>query len=246
MKKIGGIHTFEDKAFLRRATHASLAVIAGGFVVAVVWWLTLGALSDATGVAMWPFELTTAFGGLGSRMMGADSGSVQMNPLWWVLLAVVTLASLVVHELVHGFFFRQFAPAGSHISFGANLKLGMLYASAEGIIYTRQQYLVIAVAPSIVVTLLLLAIGIGLKWPLWTIIVVTAHLSGCTGDWGYVRTIMRDTSITHCEDTSWGVEFYGDECAEMDEDAEGAAPIAPGENSAAGKGFSVVDGGKSA
>ena len=244
MKKIGGIHTFEDKAFLRRATHASLAVIAGGFVVAVVWWLTLGALSDATGVAMWPFELMTAFGGLGSRMMGvADVGSVQMNPLWWILLAVVALASLVVHELVHGFFFRRFAPSGSRVSFGANLKLGMLYASAEGIVYTRQQYIVIALAPSIVVTLLLLAIGIGLKWPLWTIIVVTAHLSGCTGDWGYVRAIERDPSITHCEDTSWGVEFYGD-------DAE--APTTPDAKSSdetgvsTDKGFSVVDGGKSA
>ena len=248
MKKIGGIHTFEDKAFLRRATHASLAVIAGGVIVAVAWCVLLGMLSQVTGVITQPFELTVALGRLGARLIGTDPAAAHANPIWWISIALVTLGALVVHELVHGFFFRQFAPAGSHVSFGANLKLGMLYASAEDIVYTRQQYLVIAIAPSIVVTLLLLAIGIGLKWPLWTIIVVTAHLSGCTGDWGYVRAIMRDASITHCGDTSWGVEFYGDECAEMDAgaDAVADATATPTEKPAGAKGFSVVDGGKSA
>ena len=265
MKKIGAIHTFEDQGFLRRAAHASLAVIAGGVVAAVLWYALFEALSGATGVAVLPFELPVALGAVGARMVGANPVTAHVNVMWWVSIALVTLAALVVHELVHGFFFRQFAPAGSRVTFGANLKLGMLYASAEGILYTRQQYTVIALSPSIVVTALLLAIGIGLKWPLWTIAVVTFHLSGCTGDWGYVRAILRDRTITHCEDTSWGVEFYGDECAGMGEDGvsasdEGASGPAPSgadggadssdasapSDPAASKGFSVVDGGKSA
>lgn len=263
MKKIGAIHTFEDQGFLRRATHASLAVLAVGVVVAALWYVALKALSGAVGVAVQPFELPIALGALGARLVGANPDTAHVNAMWWVSIALVSLAALVVHELVHGFFFRQFAPAGSRVTFGANLKLGMLYASAEGILYTRQQYVVIALAPSVVVTALLLAIGIGLKWPLWTIAVVTLHLSGCSGDWGYVRAILRDRTITHCEDTSWGVEFYGDECVELDDAGVGAgedkgvepvvaapvvpdAPVAPAEKSAADKGFSVVDGGKSA
>ena len=179
--------------------------------MAAGWYVTVGILGRATGVTVPPFELTTALGSLGAQLTGADSASAHSNPLWWVSIALATVVSFVVHELVHGFFFRQFAPPGARVTFGANLKMGMLYASAEGIVYTRQQYLVIAVAPSIAVTLLLVAVGIGLKWPLWTIVVATAHLSGCTGDWGYMRAILRDPSITHCEDTSWGVEFYGEE-----------------------------------
>ena len=265
MKKIGGIHTFEDRAFLRGITRASLAVVAGGVAAAAAWGVGLDALGRAMGVPMPPFELGTALGGLGARLMGVAPGSARFNPLWWVSIALVTVASLAVHELVHGFFFRQYAPAGSRVTFGANLKMGMLYASAEGIIYTRQQYLVIAMAPSIVVTLLLVMVGIGLKWPLWTIIVATAHLSGCTGDWGYVRAILRDPSITHCEDTSWGVEFYGEDVLGLDA-PKGNAPLeertaadatvgdagsgasvpepASSGASAAAKGFSVVDGGK--
>ena len=220
MKKIGAIHTFEDRAFLNGITRASIAVLVAGVVVAAGWYVAVGILGRATGVTVPPFELTTVLGGLGARLTGADSASAHFNPLWWVSIALVTVVSFVVHELVHGFFFRQFAPPGARVTFGANLKMGMLYASAEGIVYTRQQYLVIAVAPSIAVTLLLVAVGIGLKWPLWTIVVATAHLSGCTGDWGYMRAILRDPSITHCEDTSWGVEFYGDECVESDEARE--------------------------
>ena len=35
------------------------------------------------------------------------------------------------------------------------------------------------------------------------------HLSGCVGDWYYVRTILRDRRIVACEDTSFGVRFFG-------------------------------------
>ena len=253
MKKIGEIHTFEDQVFLRRVTRTSLAVIVGGVVAAALWYAVFKALSSVTDVAVQPFELPVVLGAIGARMVGANPDAAHINVMWWLSLAFVSIAALAVHELVHGFFFRQFAPTGSHVTFGANLKLGMLYASAEGILYTRQQYVVIALSPSVVVTALLLAIGIGLKWPLWTIVVVTAHLSGCSGDWSYVRTILRDRTITHCEDASWGVEFYGDECAELDADADKDIAVdAPGasassaKNPAANKGFSVVDGGKSA
>ena len=43
------------------------------------------------------------------------------------------------------------------------------------------------------------------------------HLTGCAGDWGYVHELRADPLITHCEDTSYGVCFYGD-----DEDCDAA------------------------
>ena len=110
----------------------------------------------------------------------------------------------------------------------------MLYASAEGVVYGRAQYLTIALAPSVVVTLLLMAVGLGLRWPLWTILVVVVHLSGCTGDWGYVRAIVRNPAIAFCEDTSYGVAFYAEGRADADRGpgahlglVDGGATVAP-------------------
>ena len=209
MRKNSDIRTFEDRRFQTSMARASIAVVAGGVAVGVLWGVGVGTLSASSGVAMEPFE--------------------SPSPAVWALsLAAAVLASLALHELVHAFFFRRFAPPGARVTFGANLRAGMVYASAEGVVYTRDQYRVIALSPSIVVTALLIAVGIGLKWPLWTIVTATAHLSGCTGDWGYVARIDRDPSIKWCEDTSWGVRFYG-------EDLEDAPA-----------GFSVVDGGKGA
>ena len=226
MKKIGGIHTFEDQVFLGRITKMSLAVAVAGMLVAAGWFLGVRALSSGFGVEVLPFE-PAAFGGLVGMLEGAGAPRLSAKLAWLISLPVAVTLSLVVHELVHGFFFKQYAPPGAHVTFGANWKLGMLYASAENIVYTRQQYLVIAVAPSIVVTFVLVAIGIGLKWPLWTMVAATAHLSGCTGDWGYIRAIRKDLSITHCEDTSWGVAFYGNDVPTMAEmPAPSAAPVA--------------------
>lgn len=193
MKKIASIHTFEDDSFHAWMVRGSTATIVAGLVVAVAW----RALSACPGFPLPAFEPID-------------------GPAWMLALAAGVVLPLGVHELVHAIAFKAFAPAGSRVSFGANWKLGMVYACAEGVVYTRRQYEVIALAPTIVVTLLLVACGLHLAWPLWTIMTVAVHLSGCTGDWGYIRAIRRDGSIAYCEDTSWGVQFYS-----ADEEGDG-------------------------
>lgn len=209
MRKIGDIHVFEDEVFLRSMRRASAAVALAGLGAAALWGLAMVALHGVFGAPVVPFELGAVLGSLGNRIMGVASAQ-GFKIWWWILLAVVPVASLGLHEFVHAFLFKQYAPPGTHVAFGSNADMGMLYASAEGVLYTRGQYLVIALAPSIVVSLLLIAVGVGLRWPLWTFIVVTAHLVGCTGDWGYVRAILKDPAIAYCEDTSYGVAFFGD------------------------------------
>ena len=197
MREIGEIHVYDDRAFLRWASRASVVVLLLGCVAAVAWCALVAAVGAAVGRELAAFEI--------------GWGTLFSRPGWWVALVVGVVLSLAVHELVHGFFFRQFAPADAHVTYGANWKRGVLYASAEGVVFTRRQYEVALIAPTIVVTCGLLFIGIGLKWPLWTIIVATLHLSGCTGDWGYLARMRRDPAITHCEDTSFGVRFLSDQ-----------------------------------
>ena len=86
----------------------------------------------------------------------------------------------------------------------------MLYACAEGIVYTRRQYLIIALAPTFVVTPLVVAAGLACGCPVAGAFAAVLHLTGCAGDWGYVHELRADPLITHCEDTSYGVCFYGE------------------------------------
>lgn len=194
MRKIGCIHTFEDERFRSWMVRASVAVLVAGAVVAVVWLV----LSMVAGAPVPALELAGVFGG------GPDAHPVA----WCVAMALGVVLPLFVHELVHALAFKALAPSASHVSFGADWGLGMLYACAEGVVYTRRSYLVIALAPTVVVTLLVALAGAMLAWPLWAIATATVHLAGCTGDWGYALAIHRDRSIAYCEDTTWGVQFY--------------------------------------
>lgn len=208
MSRIGGIHTFEDKRFLSNTARMSGVVFAGGAALAVVLFVALGALA--------PTALDPAFRGL--WVPGGGSGASEA--LWLLGIGVGSLASLVLHEAVHAVFFKVFAPHGAHVTFGVNWKLGMLYACAEGIVYPRRRYIVIALAPSIVVTAVALAAGWISGDPLGGFAVAVTHLAGCTGDWGYLSAIRANPRIAFCEDTSWGVAFYDEHGPSRVEDEE--------------------------
>lgn len=197
MRRIGDIHTFEDRALQRWMTRASFAVLGATAVLSVGLMVALGACAP---------------GALDRPLAGV----LGIAPLawfalcgWFAAFAVATFALLAVHELVHAALFKLFAPRGVRITFGANWKVGMLYACAEGVVYTRRQYLVIALGPSVAVTAAVLAWAIAAGCPVLAVGIAGVHLCGCTGDWYYVRTILRNPAVTHCEDTTWGMRLFG-------------------------------------
>ncbi|MDY2777639.1 MAG: DUF3267 domain-containing protein [Collinsella sp.] len=200
MRRIGGIRTFEDASFLKGAARLSVMVALAGGALCALWLVGLGLGC--------PIAPSIEFAAGGSA------------PVWrWNLsLFAIVVLSLVAHELVHAIAFRAFAPKGTKVRFGADWRLGLFFACAEGIVYTRRQYLAIALAPSVVVTIALIFAGALLQWPLWGLLASVAHLTGCTGDWAYARAILGDRTITHCEDTSWGVCFYADDGRDSDLD----------------------------
>lgn len=185
-----GIRVFEDQAFLRAIYRAALAVTVLGVVLGALWFGLLRPL--VPGIA--PTEL-------------AAMGSFDAWIPWLLGMALVLALAFMAHEGVHAIFFKLYAPQGARVGFGANWKLGMLYACADGIEYTRRQYQSIIAAPSVLVTAVLLALGACLGYPVAGYALAVLHLSGCTGDWGYLVEIARDPSITGCEDTEWGVRF---------------------------------------
>lgn len=106
-------------------------------------------------------------------------------------------------------FFKLLAPAGAKVTFGANRETAMIYACAEGVVYSHRRYMAVCLAPTVVVTTAF-ALGFAFSgYPLLCYLAAGLHLSGCVGDWYYVRTILRDRRIVACEDTSFGVRFFG-------------------------------------
>lgn len=198
MRKIADIRTFEDRALLRWISRAS--ALAFGIGV-----LATAGLTTALRIFM-PSALDPALAGL----LGVRAFSSAFMLGWLVALAVASMVALLAHELVHALFFKLFAPSGARVTFGANWGAGMLFACAEGIVYARRRYLAIVIAPTVVVTALVLIIGAAFGTPVLGCAVAVIHLCGCAGDWYYVRTIRRNPAIAYCEDTTWGVRLFGE------------------------------------
>lgn len=187
MNEISNIHAFEDEDFLHACFVWGMVVLGAFAVCLVPVFMLLGG----------PADLDAAEAGGWTTVVG-----------WMVGVAAVSAASFAVHELVHAVFFKLLAPAGAHVTFGANRETAMIYACAEGVVYSRRRYMAICLAPTVVLTVTF-ALGFALSgYPLLCYLAAGLHLSGCVGDWYYVRTILRDRRIVACEDTSFGVRFF--------------------------------------
>lgn len=188
MNEISNIHAFEDEDFLHACFVWGMVVLAVFAVCLVPVFMLLGG----------PADLDAAAAGGWAAVAG-----------WMVGLVAVSAASFAVHELVHAVLFKLLASAGAWVTFGANRKTCMIYACAEGVVYSRLRYVAICLAPTVVLTAAFVLGFAFSDYPLLCYLAAGLHLSGCVGDWYYVRTILHDRRIVACEDTSFGVRFFG-------------------------------------
>ena len=225
MKEISNIHAFEDEDFLHAVVRVSGVVAVAGLVLGVALFGFAGVGCEFLGGGAGGAAAGTA-AGAGMVASGAAAGAAAkaggvitaaggaggaVSPVVWLLCTVAAcIAAFALHEGVHAVFFKLFAPRGSRVTFGANWETAMVYACAEGIVYTRRQYLMVSLAPTVFVTALLAAIGWAGGYALACYVVAVIHLTGCAGDWVYSWRIFRDRRIRACEDTSWGVRFLGE------------------------------------
>src|SRR5699024_10483257 len=122
--------------------------------------------------------------------------------LWGTLIFVV---SIPIHELCHGLFFKRLSSSGK-VTYG--FSKGMFYATNPGVIYTKKQFFVIALAPFVMVSagyILLYFLGVP-STILWVVFIV--HTSACVGDFWYIYEMLKQPAITHCEDTDVWITFY--------------------------------------
>jgi len=133
-------------------------------------------------------------------------GTTVWGGLWWLginILAYVLV--LPLHELVHALAFLFW---GGKPHFGAKLPLA-LYCGAQDQLFRRNQYLVIGLAPLVVITLV--GIVLTLFAPVLASYLLFAQLgniSGAAGDVWTVMRLLRQPSNVVVEDTAVGYRVW--------------------------------------
>ena len=116
-------------------------------------------------------------------------------------LALVLLI-LPLHELTHGMFIARY---GHKPTYGIKLMKGVLYATADGALFRRNEYAAVAMAPFVVISLVLLALSLIVPAGIavWLMFAATINATGAVGDfWMTYKTLQYppDSLVLDVED----------------------------------------------
>lgn len=129
--------------------------------------------------------------------MGSIEGRIDL--LHILLILALPIASIVLHELVHGFFLWLFTRERPR--FG--VKGLFAYASSPGWYIPRNQYIVVALAPFVLITLV--GIGCLMLLPqlaiLPLVLVLATNAAGAVGDLAITGWILTRPPVTYVSET---------------------------------------------
>jgi hypothetical protein len=135
----------------------------------------------------------------------AFAGVVFALPdLLFVMIGFVVF--IVLHELIHGVFFWIYSR--SRPRFG--LRGGYAYAAAPGWFFPRRQYLVIALAPLVLLSILgMVFVAVAPIGALYaTLFGMVANAAGAVGDMWIAFKVIRERRNIVVEDLGDGVNFF--------------------------------------
>ncbi len=161
-------------------------------------WSVVGVLVTIFGLALFAIPTLIQHGA---------SVSIRIGLIEVLLIIALTVLLAVMHEAIHGLVMLGF---GARPTFGAVMVarvMPVFYATSVGHRFTRQQYLLVAVAPAVLIS----AIGFALCFAgltAYLIAPLALHLGGCVGDGGAVLRLMREPPGTFCEDLKDGIRFF--------------------------------------
>ena len=130
--------------------------------------------------------------------------SIDLPRYFLMLLGMAILITL--HELIHGAFFKRYYSGKVQYRFH-----GFAFsASMEGRYFFKREYLIIGLAPAVILNPLLL-LAVLLVPPSWKAVVYLLfiiHFSACLGDYYVAWRMRKDPVDTLVEDTGVGMTFY--------------------------------------
>ena len=171
-----------DKRTLFMLNIAALVPLLLGIVWMAVWWSLVSPLRA-----------------------GQPGGEVAIP--WWLGTIGVFVVVLPLHELIHGIAI-QFC--GHHARYGMKLNLGVLYATADQALFRRNEYLFVALAPLVVITILGMALVIVLPASVgyYVSIGVALNAGGAIGDLWSVVVLLRYPAAALIRDEGDGFRIY--------------------------------------
>lgn len=128
------------------------------------------------------------------------------NPLLWIGINIIGyILILPIHELIHA---AAFVLWGGKPYFGTKLPYA-LYCGAKNQLFHRNQYLVVGLAPLVVITLAgIIFTLISPALASYTIFATVGNVSGAAGDVWTVRKLLRRSRSILVEDTESGYRAW--------------------------------------
>lgn len=162
-------------------------------------WSVVGIAVTVVGVPLFALPTVLRLG---------PSGSTFRIGLGDVLVVLgLTVLLVIAHEGIHGLVMLRF---GARPRFGVVLVGGVvpaLYATAEGHRFTRGQYLTVAAAPAVTISVLGFLACFN-SWGGYLILPLAFHLGGCVGDGFAAWRVLRERQGTKFEDLRDGIRFH--------------------------------------
>ncbi|MGG5332565.1 DUF3267 domain-containing protein [Enterococcus sp. AZ163] len=143
-----------------------------------------------------------------TAIIPVKESSITFSVMQLLLVTAGTFLLIVIHELIHGVFFRVFSPKGK-VKFGINIKKGIAYAASPGSKYSRGQFAWISLAPFVLITLsLTIAYLSGILFVGSYLFLATFHAAACAGDFYWICLVLQAPKGSLVEDTEVGINFY--------------------------------------
>ncbi|WJZ01538.1 hypothetical protein CFREI_01150 [Corynebacterium freiburgense] len=146
-------------------------------------------------------------------MNRAQGVSLVFDPVQLVLsvviLFVLSLALVIVHELLHGFAIRTLGHKPKYGALMLGKVLPAFYCTAPGAIFSKAGFIYIALLPAIVLTILpALWIVVDFPGSGWLVLPASFVFGGAIGDFFLVGRTLRTPAGTRVEDLRDGVRFH--------------------------------------
>ena len=124
------------------------------------------------------------------------------------MIIIGILLTLILHELTHGMVMRMF---GARPRYGVLWKQMMFYATSPGFAYSRNNYVVIALAPLVFISVLVVLGMWLLQGTLWVALLAIGGLinaSGAVGDMWITALVLRYPATAYVMDERDGVRVF--------------------------------------
>lgn len=159
-------------------------------------------------VLIWPFFYLFTEVAEALTAVPVVIGRISLQQGLVFFLSVMLLMS--VHELIHGAFFKLFAPSGK-VTMGFKWKTLMAYAVSAGSTYNRKETLMIALAPFVLLSLgLTVFLLLGFVSSSLYVLLAAVHAAGCVGDFYYTYLLLgayrKEDLRINCTET--GIIIY--------------------------------------